>query len=105
VRGAEVDEGGGGAADGAFGVGGCGEVDAADDTGSDPDGDRFEVAEELKVEVAAEDEVNVGAANRVGEVGRVLESEDALDLDVEVDRGVVKDEDGPVGHGGVKDVA
>ncbi|WEO99857.1 hypothetical protein A6P39_040730 [Streptomyces sp. FXJ1.172] len=100
----ELDQAGGCPAHGPFGARDGGEVDAADDARGDPDRHRFQEAEDLQVEVAAEDEADVAAADGVGQFGRVLQAQGLLDLDVQGDGRVVEDQDGAVGCRRAQDV-
>jgi hypothetical protein len=68
--------------DGALGAGAGGQVDAADDAGRDPDGCLFQAGQYLQVEVSAQDELDVGPTDCVGQFCAVLQAERLLNVDV-----------------------
>ncbi|MFF9279830.1 hypothetical protein [Streptomyces griseosporeus] len=54
----------------------------------------FQAGQNLQVEVPAQDELNVGIADRVGQLRAVLQAERPLNVDVQVDRRVLEGQNG-----------
>jgi hypothetical protein len=91
--------------DGAVGAGARGQVDAADDSGRDPDGCLLQVPEDLKVEVATEDELYVGSTYHLGQLLGIPQPERPLHLDVQGDRRMVKGQDSAARRGSGQQLA
>lgn len=88
----------------ALGVGLGGQIDAADDAGRDPDRRLFQTAQDLKMEVTAENQLHIGSADHRTQLVGILQPERPLHLDLQCDGRVVEGQERAMRRGGGQDL-